>query len=110
MPYFAGLRVGADGRVWVPLLGENVRRGGSVSMRGGTGRATVSNAQRPGNTNAEEPRPALYDVFEPNGTYLGQVQIPARVSTIYRRGDHVWGVAYNEDDVATVKRYRIAWR
>ena len=25
------------------------------------------------------------------------------------RGDQVWGVAYNADDVAFLKRYRISW-
>ena len=41
---------------------------------------------------------------------LGRVQVPPRVSTVYRRGDYVWGVAYDDDDVATVKRFRINWR
>jgi hypothetical protein len=49
-------------------------------------------------------------VFEPDGTWLGQVEIPPRVSTMVRRGDLVWGVGYDEDDVATVRRYRIVWR
>jgi hypothetical protein len=110
MPYFTGLRVGADGRVWVPLINEVVRRGGGTGVSMGGGRAALSNAPRaPGGTE-EKPRPALYDVFEPSGTYLGQVQVPARVQTIVRRGDHVWGVAFDDDDVATIKRYRIVWR
>jgi hypothetical protein len=110
MPYYTGLRVGADGRVWVPLLNENVRRaGGSASLGGG--RAALGNALRaPASSVPDKPRPALYDVFEPGGTYLGQVQVPARVSTMERRGDHVWAVAYDDDDVASVKRYRIVWR
>jgi hypothetical protein len=78
-------------------------------MRGG--RASLGGALRSSGSAAQEkPRPALYDLFEPDGTYLGQVQVPARVSTMVRRGDHIWGIAFDEDDVATVKRYRIAWR
>ncbi|MGH7460726.1 MAG: hypothetical protein ACREMA_06820, partial [Longimicrobiales bacterium] len=109
MPFFTGLRVGADGRVWVPLINENVRRAGGVSMRDGRGGALSTN-RSPSSTVPEKPRPALYDVFEPGGAYLGQVQVPARVSTIVRRGEYVWGVAYDEDDLATVRRWRIVWR
>jgi hypothetical protein len=49
-------------------------------------------------------------VFEPDGTYLGQVETPPRFGTAVRRGDHVWGVELDEDDVPYVKRYRIVWR
>jgi hypothetical protein len=52
----------------------------------------------------------LYDVFEPSGAYLGRVEIPPRMVLGALRGDQVWGVAYNEDDVAFLKRYRINWR
>ncbi|MGH7471006.1 MAG: 6-bladed beta-propeller [Longimicrobiales bacterium] len=108
LPFFTGLRVGADGRVWVPLINEIARRAGGLSSIGG---ASVSNAPRPaGSSTQDKPRPALYDVFESSGTYLGQVQVPARVSTMVRRGDYVWGVAFDENDVASVKRYRIVWR
>ena len=55
-------------------------------------------------------RPALYDVFEPSGAFIGAVEIPPGVSTVLRRGNHVWAVAYNDDDVAFVKRYRINWK
>jgi len=56
------------------------------------------------------PRPALYDVFEPNGAYVGQVEVPPRVSTVVRRGDYVWGVEFDDDDVQRVVRFRIVWR
>jgi hypothetical protein len=107
-PFYNGLLAGLDGRVWVPLISENSRRSGFAMIGGGGGRSGVG-SPRP-QANEEKPRPALYDVFEPNGTYLGQVQTPAGVSTFVRRGDYVWGVAYDEDDVATVKRFRIVWR
>jgi hypothetical protein len=38
------------------------------------------------------------------------VQVPARVSSVIRRGDHVWAVAVDENDVPRLKRYRIAWK
>ena len=52
----------------------------------------------------------VYDAIEPDGTYLGQVEVPAGVVSFVRRGDQVWGVEFDEDDVPRVARYRIAWR
>lgn len=106
-PFYAGIQVGIDGRIWVAIVPENSSRVGSVSGTAGVGPA--AREPRPRATEGDPPRPALYDVFEPDGVYLGQVQVPARVSTVLRRGDHVWGVAVDADDVPRVKRYRIAW-
>jgi hypothetical protein len=107
-PYYEGLQVALDGRIWIVLESEVGPRAGSVSMGGGSGparsRSTVSGPP------AKPPRPARYDVFEPDGQYLGQVQVPAKVSSVVRRGDHVWAIAYDEDDVPRIKRYRIAWK
>jgi hypothetical protein len=104
--------VGLDGRIWVPLVPEVTPNVGSVNGPGGVG--IGRGAPRPPapsrRPSEAKPRPALYEVFEPDGTYLGQVQVPPRVSTVVRRGDYVWGVAYGEDDVASVKRYRIVWK
>jgi hypothetical protein len=58
---------------------------------------------------APPPQPALYDVFEPDGRFLGQVRIPPKVTTVLRRGDHIWAVQLDEDDVPRIKRYRINW-
>jgi hypothetical protein len=52
----------------------------------------------------------LFDVYEPNGTYLGQVQVPARVDPIVMRGDLIWATTCNDDGVPSVGRYRISWR
>jgi hypothetical protein len=107
-PYYSDLQVGLDGRIWVAIIPEVTPRAGSVSGGGGVGGPRLAPPKPAAST--EPPRPALYDVFEPNGRYLGQVQVPARVSSVARRGDHVWGVAYDADDVPRIKRYRIAWR
>jgi hypothetical protein len=106
-PYYAGLSVGLDGRIWVAIVPEVSRRIGSISnMSMGVGGAAPP---PPLVTREREPQPALYDLFEPDGTYIGQVQVPPRVSSVLRRGNQVWVVAYDEDDVATIKRYRINW-
>ncbi len=110
-PAYEDLQVAVDGRIWVALVTEAKRPGGSVSFGGGAGgRGGAPPGMRPARPGTEEkPRPALWDVWEPDGTYLGQVEVPPRVWTVARRGDHVWGVAYDEDDVAYIKRFRIAW-
>ena len=107
-PLYADIQAGLDGRIWVAVRPEVSPRVGASSGGGGV---SPPSSRRPARqlTPGEAPRPALYDVFEPDGRYLGQVQVPAKVSSVVRRGDHVWGVAYDAEDVPRVKRYRIAW-
>jgi hypothetical protein len=107
-PLYADLQVALDGRIWVAITPEVSPRTGTTSGGGGVG---PSGRRPPPRVESREPsRPALYDVFEPDGQYLGQVQVPARVSSVVRRGDQVWGIAFDADDVPRIKRYRIAWR
>jgi hypothetical protein len=108
-PFYSGLVVGLDGRIWVPVIPEASRRVGSISNQSmGVGRG---GPPRP--PLVEKPMPetaALYDLFEPSGAFVGSVQVPPRVSTVLRKGDQVWAVAFNEDEVPSVKRYRIRWQ
>jgi hypothetical protein len=108
-PFYHDLQVALDGRIWVPIIPEVSARIGSISSGGG-GVGPATNRPRVEGPPPPPPRPALYDVFEPDGQYLGQVQVPARVSSVVRRGDHVWAVAVDENDVPRLKRYRIAWK
>jgi hypothetical protein len=107
-PVYADIHVGLDGRIWVAVLPEVSPRVGGTSGGGGVGPPS-RRAPPTVETGRDAPRPALYDVFEPDGQYLGQVQVPAKVSTVVRRGDQVWGVAFDDADVPRIKRYRIAW-
>ena len=104
-PFFENIAIGADGRIWVAVIPEVAARRGSVGIGGG-----VISPRAPAGTKPLPPAPALYDVYEANGTFLGEVAVPPRVNLAFRRGDYVWGTAYDEDDVTTVRRYRIAWR
>ena len=55
--------------------------------------------------------PAAFDVFSPDGKYLGRVQTPRSFRTRPEplvRGDHVWAVTRDDLDVARVVRFRIA--
>jgi hypothetical protein len=106
-PYYSDIHVGLDSRIWISIIPEVSPRVGSSSSGAGMGNP---GRRPPPPSYSEPPRPALYDVFEPDGTYLGQVQVPAKVSSVVRRGDHVWAVAFDAEDVPRIKRYRIAWR
>jgi len=54
--------------------------------------------------------PLRYDVFEPDGTYLGAVVPPdefaPRPNPVFE-GDHVWAVTRDELGVQRVVRFRI---
>lgn len=52
--------------------------------------------------------PIGYDVFEPDGRYLGPVTIPDNVPQFpppVFRGDTVWAVSQDENDVPYVTRF-----
>lgn len=98
-PPFRGLGTGRDGRIWV----------------------TVSTEAHPVENERHDPRnpnsdpmtwqsPLRYDVFEPDGTWLGTVVPPegfARSPRPVFDGDHVWAVSRDELGVERVVRYRI---
>lgn len=86
-PVFRRLHSGRDGRIWVELSPE--LRSASDPWLG------------------ERIR---FDVFEPDGTYLGAVNAPMGFRSAASRvfnGDHVWAVTLDELDVQRVVRYRI---
>lgn len=107
-PLYHAIHLGLDGRIWIGLTPEPRQRIGSISGGGGVGQGPRRSPQ-PAADRQPSP-PARFDVFEPDGRYLGQVQFPSDVSPFLRKGDQVWAVAYGTDDVPRIKRYRIAWR
>lgn len=102
-PPFQGLLVGKDGRIWVllhtpgePIPEEEVGRPGDDGPN-----------PRPARRWRERP---AFDVFEPDGTYLGRVEAPADLSLVPRPvidGDRVWAVVRDALDVQYVVRYRL---
>lgn len=98
-PPFRGLAAGRDGRIWVTVSTE--------------ARPVESEFHDPQNPNSDPilwRSPLRYDVFEPDGTYLGTVVPPEGFSGARRPvfdGDHVWAVAQDELGVERVVRYRI---
>jgi hypothetical protein len=53
--------------------------------------------------------PLTYDVFDPDGSYVGRVRVPHDTRIVQVRANVVWGVATDSEGVHTVKPFRIAW-
>lgn len=98
-PYFKALLTGRDGRIWVRL-----------STAGQPVENEDHDPDDPWSDPVTWPEPMRYDVFEPDGTYLGVVRAPdefMRFRLPVFDGDHVWAVTRDELDVERVVRYRI---
>lgn len=96
-PPFQELAVGRDGRIWARL-----HQPGYL--------AEAADPDDPIATDAWA-EPVVWDVYEPDGTYLGQVRAPTGLRTHPQPvfgTDHVWAVTTDELDVQYVTRYRIA--
>lgn len=100
-PLFRSLIAGEDGRLWVRLFtqAEKEEDSGAAAAPGSDG--------PPPRTWRE---PAVYDVFEPDGTYLAQIRLPPGTSLSVLRGEHVWGVRQDESGAVRVVRFRIVPR
>ena len=97
-PPFMALHAGRDGRIWMHLpTADNI----------------VENEDHDPNDPRSQPVifrfRVRYDVFEPDGTYLGAVEAPDEFSGSQPvfDGDHVWAVARDELGIERVVRYRI---
>ncbi|MEX2608558.1 MAG: 6-bladed beta-propeller [Gemmatimonadota bacterium] len=96
-PFFRHLFTGADGRIWVRVNLPSERREipPPASAEPGTPpRVTWYEPQR-------------WDVFEPDGRYLGAVDMPDDFTLHHARGEHVWGVTLDDLGVNYVVRMRI---
>lgn len=97
-PFFRTILVGEDGRIWVRRSWQ-AEKGEAVQAPAQPGR------EPPPPTSWREP--AVYDVFEADGSFLGSVRLPPRVSVSVFRGDLVWGVRRGEFDESYVVRLRL---
>lgn len=98
-PVFRELVAGRNGRIWVRLETESY---------------TVENERHdpddPASSRVRWRSGLRYDVFEPDGTYLGVVEPPTGFSAYPAPvfdGDHVWAATRDELGVGRVVRYRI---
>lgn len=96
-PPFQDIAVGRDGRIWVRL-----HRPGYL--------AEEADPDDPSSAD-EWAEPVVWDLFEPDGTYLGQVAAPQGFETHPEPvfgSDRVWAITTDELDVQYLTRFRIA--
>jgi len=100
-PAFRDILVGEDGRIWVQLY----QPGYEVA-----GEEVHESNERGGAPPARWREPVVFDLFEPDGRYLGQVRAPDGFSLFpapVMRGDQVWAVVRDELDVQYITRFRV---
>lgn len=101
-PAFQSLMVDGDGRIWTRLYTEAERIPDEEIERPDPG------TQAPPPSRWREP--IRFDVFETDGSYLGQLEAPKGFAPSPRpaiEGDRVWAVVRDELDVPYVVRFRI---
>lgn len=100
-PPFRAVWAGRDGRIYVQLsqTGERIPE---------------EELDTPQDPNAAPPsrwrEPVVFDVFDPDGTYLGQIRAPERFRTGPQPvfdGDRVWAVVTDELEVEYLTRFRV---
>ena len=97
-PVVRGLLAGADGRIWVRrwLPGERIPE------------AEIMSAQEGSVPPLRWRDPEGFDVFEPDGAFVGFVLLPPRTTILKARGDRIWAAVRDSLDVPGVVRFRIS--
>ena len=98
-PAYENFMIGADGRIWVQLSVESEKY-----------EPEMPSTPRPNPFpvvpyRAKEQR---WDIFEPDGRFVARVVAPRLFRAFAARGDSVWGMTRDQDDVPTVVKMRIA--
>ena len=97
-PPVAELSIARDGRIWV-----------QVSTPSELIPAVERDEQRENRPPVRRHRDAIeYEVFEKDGTFLGRIRFPARVTWMEADGDTVWYLQRDEDGLPAIVRSRIA--
>ena len=107
-PPFKGLFVDQSGRIWVRL-----HQPAEPVAPEALGASEADTLAAPGEAEGAETtwrEPIVFDVFEPDGRYLGQVHAPSGFRTHPQpviRGDMVWAVVAEPSELPNVVRFRI---
>jgi hypothetical protein len=103
-PLFRGIIAGADGRIWVRQSTPSEE----VQLTEEEQRLAREQPDRPRPPRYREP--VIFDLFEPDGRYVGAVRAPRGFSLNPQpvfRGQNVWAVFRDSLDVNYIVRYRI---
>jgi hypothetical protein len=95
-----------------PVSGLNVARDGRIWVRVTTASEPIPEAERDEQLENRPPvrryrDPVEYEVFEKDGTFLGRIKFPPRVSWMEADGDVVWYLQRDDDGLPAVVRARI---
>jgi len=103
-PFFRSLQVDADGRVWVQRSQPGERIPDEEL-------AELEAARRGDGPSRIPPRRwrerVAFDVFEPDGRFVGHLLVPRRTTLMHMRADTVWAVERDSLDVPYVVRFRL---
>lgn len=116
-----GMRQTEPGWVWrgpelpttkAPVLGLFAARDGWIWVRVAAPSEPIPDAELPVSRDPERPvirfrTPVVYEVYEPDGTFVGRVDFPPRATLMEADGDLVWALDRNEDDLPAVTRFRV---
>jgi hypothetical protein len=97
-PYFRGIYAGEDGTIWVHVHQDAVRRDPPAD-------APAPPADGPPPILWSEP--GVFDVFESDGTYLGELRVPPRTTLLTYSRDEVWAIRRGEFDELYLVRMRV---
>jgi hypothetical protein len=104
-PPFKNVYAGEDGRIWVLLYQE-----AHPTMTAAEARTEEDET---GRLPLRYQEPLAFDVFEPDGTFLGHVRAPDGMTPFYPRpvfrGEHVWAVMRGDLDVISVVRFKLVF-
>lgn len=101
-PPFKDLVINQEGDIWVSLSTEGIPIMSEAEAR--------EEEAATGRTPLRFREPVAFDVFSPDGHYLGPVRVPRSFRIEPEpviRGDHVWAITRDEMDVPRVVRFRI---
>jgi hypothetical protein len=95
-----------------PILGVFAARDGRIWVRVAAPSEAIPDAELPVTRDTLRPvvrfrTPLVYEVYEPDGRFVGRVDFPARATLMEADGDLVWALDRNEDDLPAVTRFRV---
>ncbi|MGE0354195.1 MAG: 6-bladed beta-propeller [Gemmatimonadales bacterium] len=95
-----------------PLLWLTVTRDGRIWTRVAVPSERIPDAEVATPVNDEQPvshyrNPEIFEVYEPDGRFLGRIDCHCRISLVDAEGDTVWGIVRDENDLPAIVRFRV---
>jgi hypothetical protein len=95
-----------------PLIGITIARDGNIWARVSIPSEQIPREELEPQTEKGPPvrhyrSRATYEVFAPDGRFLGRVPMPPRTTMVQANGDYVWCITRDDNDVPSIVRFRI---